>query len=146
MTASLSFAILYSFIIYVKRKQLMKDSVSIAIESTNLIKSLHEGLGGIRDVLIDGTQATYSNIYRKSDRALRRAKGNNIFIGGAPRFLMEAIGMLLIAFFAYILAQRPEGVSSAIPVLGALALGAQRLLPVIQTMYQSWISIKGGLL
>lgn len=144
MTASLSFAILYSFIIYVKRKQLMKDSVSIAIESTNLIKSLHEGLGGIRDVLIDGTQATYSNIYRKSDRALRRAKGNNIFIGGAPRFLMEAIGMLLIAFFAYILAQRPEGVSSAIPVLGALALGAQRLLPVIQTMYQSWISIKGG--
>ena len=29
-------------------------------------------------------------------------------------------------------------------LLGALALGAQRLLPVIQIIYQSWTSMKGG--
>ena len=139
-----SFSIIYGLIIYSKRNKLVKDSIVMANESTNIVKALQEGLGGIRDVLIDGTQETYRKIYRKSDLALRRAQGNNQFIGAAPRYLMEAIGMILIASLAYFLSQRPGGVSSAIPILGALALGAQRLLPVVQMMYQSWTSMTGG--
>jgi len=139
-----SFSIIYGLIIYSKRNKLVKDSIVMANESTNIVKALQEGLGGIRDVLIDGTQETYRKIYRKSDLALRRAQGNNQFIGAAPRYLMEAIGMILIASLAYFLSQRPGGVSSAIPILGALALGAQRLLPVVQIMYQSWTSMTGG--
>ncbi|MDB9866037.1 ABC transporter ATP-binding protein/permease [Candidatus Thioglobus sp.] len=139
-----SFSIIYGLIIYSKRNKLVNDSIVMANESTNIVKALQEGLGGIRDVLIDGTQETYRKIYRKSDLALRRAQGNNIFIGAAPRYLMEAIGMILIASLAYFLSQRPGGVSSAIPILGALALGAQRLLPVVQIMYQSWTSMMGG--
>ncbi len=139
-----SFSIIYGILIYSKRNRLITDSIVIANESSNLIQALQEGLGGIRDVLIDGTQETYRKIYRKSDLALRHAQGNNIIIGSAPRFLMEAIGMILIALLAYFLSQRPGGVSSAIPILGALALGAQRLLPVIQVIYQSWTSMRGG--
>jgi ATP-binding cassette subfamily B protein len=33
---------------------------------------------------------------------------------------------------------QPGGVLGAIPVLGALALGAQRMLPMIQVIYQGW--------
>jgi ATP-binding cassette, subfamily B, bacterial PglK len=139
-----SFSSIYGIMIYTKRNRLIKDSIVIANESINLVQALQEGLGGIRDVLIDGTQETYRKIYRKSDLALRHAQGNNIIIGIAPRFLMEAIGMILIALLAYFLSQRPEGVSSAIPILGALAIGAQRLLPVIQIIYQSWTSMRGG--
>ena len=139
-----SLSIIYGFIIRIKRNQLSKESVLMARESTNLIKALQEGLGGIRDVLIDGSQAIYCKIYHSSDLALRRAQGNNIFIGNAPRYFMEALGMILIAVLAFFLAQREEGVTSAIPILGALALGAQRLLPVIQLGYQSWTSMRGG--
>lgn len=139
-----SISIIYGIIILIKRNQLLKESLLMARETTNLIKALQEGLGGIRDVLIDGSQAIYCKIYRSSDLALRRAQGNNIFIGGAPRYLMEALGMILIATLAYYLAQREEGVTSAIPILGALALGAQRLLPVIQLGYQSWTSMRGA--
>lgn len=144
LIAVLSFSIIYGILIYSKRNRLIKDSIVIANESSNLIQALQEGLGGIRDVLIDGTQETYRKIYRKSDLALRHAQGNNIIIGSAPRYLMEAIGMILIALLAYFLSQRPGGVSAAIPILGALALGAQRLLPVIQVIYQSWTSMRGG--
>ena len=52
--------------------------------------------------------------------------------------------MILIATLAYLLAQRAEGVTSAIPILGALALGAQRLLPVMQIAYQSWTGMRGA--
>ncbi|WP_020395566.1 ABC transporter ATP-binding protein [Thiolinea disciformis] len=138
------FGLIYAFIIRVTRKHLLTGSQRIAHESTQVIKSLQEGLGGIRDVLIDGNQATYCQVYRNADLPLRRAQGNNLFISSSPRFGMEALGMLLIALLAYSLAQKEDGIAQAIPVLGALALGAQRLLPVLQQAYGAWSQIRGG--
>ncbi|QTR46439.1 ABC transporter ATP-binding protein [Thiothrix litoralis] len=138
------FGLIYALIIRLTRKRLLAGSQRIAHESTQVIKSLQEGLGGIRDVLIDGNQATYCQVYRNADLPLRRAQGNNLFISSSPRFGMEALGMLLIALLAYSLAQQEDGVAKAIPVLGALALGAQRLLPVLQQAYGAWSQIRGG--
>ena len=138
------FGLIYSFIIKLTRNRQLINSKCIALESTQVIKSLQEGLGGIRDVLIDGSQAVYCNIYRTADQPLRLAQGNSSFIGASPKFAIEALGMMLIALLAYMLACQPDGISKAIPVLGALALGAQRLLPVLQLAYGSWSGIQGG--
>ena len=138
------FGSIYIFIIWLTRNQLLKDGQRIALESTQVVKSLQEGLGGIRDVLIDGSQEAYCRVYRNADYALRRAQGSNTFIGQSPRFVMEALGMLLIAILAYTLTQQEDGIAKAIPILGALALGAQRLLPVLQQAYAAWSSIQGG--
>lgn len=144
LTAFAGFGTIYVFIIRLTRNQLLVDSQRIARESTQVIKSLQEGLGGIRDVLIDGSQAAYCQIYRNADHPLRRAQGNNLFISQSPRYGMEALGMLLIAVLAYTLAQQADGIGKAIPVLGALALGAQRMLPVLQQAYAAWSAIQGG--
>jgi ATP-binding cassette subfamily B protein len=138
------FGLIYAVIIRMTRKQLLSDSICAARETTQVIKSLQEGLGGIRDVLIDGSQAAYCDIYRNADLPLRRAQGNSLFISASPRYGMEALGMILIATLAYILAQQADGIAKAIPILGALALGAQRLLPVLQQAYGSWAQINSG--
>lgn len=138
------FGLIYAFIIWFTRSRLLIDSEHIARSSTQVIQSLQEGLGGIRDILIDGSQATYCQIYRNADHTLRRAQANNSFISSSPRYGMEALGMLLIAALAYTLARQTDGIAKAIPVLGALALGAQRLLPVLQQAYGSWSTIRGG--
>jgi len=57
---------------------------------------------------------------------------------------MEAIGMTFIAGLAYLMTQQESGMAAAIPVLGALALGAQRLLPALQQAYASYSAIKGS--
>lgn len=138
------FALIYIFIVKLTRNRLLKVSESMARESTKVIKLLQEGLGSIRDMLIYGTQTVYCDIYRKADLSLRRAQGDNQVITQAPRFLMEGLGMLLIAILTYILGQSTENFSLIIPTLGALALGAQRLLPVLQQGYASWSGIRGG--
>ena len=138
------FGLLYALIIKITQSRLVVNSQRIAHESTQVIKSLQEGLGGIRDVLIDGTQAAYCQIYRNADLPLRHAQGNNSFISMSPRYALEALGMLLISALAYMLALQPNGIAKAIPVLGVLALGAQRLLPVLQLAYSSWSGIQGG--
>lgn len=144
LVAFSGFGVIYALIIWLTRKRLLINSQSVARESNQVLKSLQEGLGGIRDVLIDGSQATYCRIYRNADIPLRRAQGNNFFISLSPRYIMEALGMLLIAALAYTLAKQPDGIAKAIPVLGALALGAQRLLPVLQQAYTAWANIQGG--
>lgn len=138
------FGFIYALIIQLTRKRLLINSQTVARESTRVIKSLQEGLGGIRDVLIDGSQAVYCRIYSDADQPLRRAQGSNLFINYGPRYGIEALGMMLIAVLAYSLAKQEDGVARAIPTLGALALGAQRLLPVLQQAYSSWSSIRGG--
>ncbi len=52
--------------------------------------------------------------------------------------------MVLVAVLAYALSLRIGGIAAALPVLGALALGAQRLLPALQQSYNAWASISGN--
>lgn len=138
------FGLIYAIIIKITRKHLKESSRKIAYESNNVIKSLQEGLGGIRDILIDGSQESFCTIYRETDRILRQAQGSNQFISQSPRFAMESMGTVLIAGLAYVLSQRPDGIGSAIPILAALALGLQRLLPALQQAYNSWSLIQGA--
>jgi len=109
-----------------------------------MIKSLQEGLGGIRDVLLDGSQEFYSKLYRNADLPLRRAATNNAFIGASPRYIIEMVGMIIIVAVAYSMMQRDSDTETIIPMLGALALGAQRLLPALQQAYSSYASIKSN--
>ena len=138
------FGLIYAVIIRLTRNRLVANGQISARESPRVIKALQEGLGGIRDVLIDGSQHAYCQIYGNADHPLRRAQGNSSFIGSSPRYGVEALGMLLIAGLAYALAQQSNDIAKAVPVLGALALGAQRLLPVLQQAYGAWASIQSG--
>lgn len=141
IVAAIGFGTSYGIVTWLSRRRLQENSQRIAHEQTQVVKALQEGLGGIRDVLLDGTQAAYSEIYRKSDQPLRQALGSNSFISQGPRYAVEALGMVLIAALAYSMSRQPEGVGTVLPVLGALALGAQRLLPVLQQLYMNWTNL-----
>jgi ATP-binding cassette, subfamily B, bacterial PglK len=138
------FGVLYFGVIQFTRRRLKENSKKIADHSTLMVQSLQEGLGGIRDVLIDGSQKFFSELYRSADLPFRRASGNNAFISKSPRYVMEAIGMMLIAGLAYAMTHQKGGLVTAIPILGALALGAQRLLPALQQIYDSFSRIKSS--
>lgn len=144
LTVSLGFGSLYVGIIRHTKKRLGENSQIIASQSTQMIKCLQEGLGGIRDVLIDGSQQFYSELYRNADSPMRRASANNQFISSSPRYIIEAVGMTLIAGLAYTMSLQEDGLVNAIPILGALALGAQRLLPALQQAYASYSQLKGA--
>lgn len=51
--------------------------------------------------------------------------------------------MAIIAVVAVLVAGREGGFAYALPLLGAVALGAQRLLPLLQQVYHGWASISG---
>ncbi|MGC8602358.1 MAG: ABC transporter ATP-binding protein, partial [Desulfomonilaceae bacterium] len=66
------------------------------------------------------------------------------FIAVSPRYVMEAVGMVLIAALAFVMSRKPGGLSTALPLLGALALGAQRIIPALQQIYSAWANLAGN--
>ncbi|MBU1404742.1 MAG: ABC transporter ATP-binding protein/permease [Proteobacteria bacterium] len=134
---------IYGLAILLVRKRLMANSRCVARESTNVIKVLQEGLGAIRDVLIDGNQPAYCRLYRAADQKMRRASGNSTFLSGCPRYVVEALAMALIAAVSYALVQQGS-ISEVLPILGAIALAAQRALPLLQQSYAGWAGIKAN--
>jgi len=142
--AIFGFVLIYLLIIQFTKSRLKENSICVAKQSTNMIKALQEGLGGIRDVLINGSQQFYCQLYRNSDLPLRKALASNTFINGSPRYVIESIGMVLVAILAYSMSLREDGLSTVIPILGALALGAQRLLPALQQAYGAYSTIRAS--
>jgi len=141
----LGFTMVYLLIAQLVRKRLHLNGQNISEKSNKVVQILQEGLGGIRNILIDSTQKKFSQDYRKNDLQLRHAQGDNIFITQSPRFGVESLGMVLIAIFAYAMSKQPNGLDNTIPILGAMALGAQRSLPLMQRIFQGWSSLRGGL-
>ena len=67
----------------------------------------------------------------------------NNLISISPRYILEAFGLLIIAFVSYGLVQLNNQSSEILPMLGAIALGAQKLLPTSQIIYSSWAVLRG---
>jgi len=137
------FGAIYAIITFYTKERLLQNSQRVALESSMVLKAMQEGLGGIRDVLIDGTQGVYSKIFRHADIALNRAQGNNLFISSSPSLGVQSLGIALIALLSLTLAHNEKGLTAYLPLLGALVYGAQRLLPSLQQLYSSWSTIQG---
>ena len=138
-----SFSILYIFIAIRIRKKLVSNGSIIVDSSVKQVKAIQEGLGFIRDIILENSQSRYINIYRKSDFKQRIYTVDNLFLRAFPRFALEAFGMISIAFIATFLVISSSN-SAVIPVLGAIALAAQRMLPSLQIVYSQWAFIKGS--
>ena len=133
---------IYIFIIRLTKDKLKINSQIVAKQSTLTIKTLQEGLGGIRDILIDGSQEVFCRIYQQADHSHRQAQSSSVFISFGPRFVIEAIGIIFIALLAYFLSLNPNSSGMSLAILGTLAMGAQRSLPIMQQAYLCWANIR----
>jgi ABC-type multidrug transport system fused ATPase/permease subunit len=136
------FGLAYGLVAITVRRLLQQNGGRIAAAANQRVKALQEGLGAIRDVLLDGSQATYLELYRRADRPQRHLESKNVFLSTFPRYALEALGLVAIAVLGGLLVLQRGSGASVIPLLGALALGAQRLLPALQQIYGGWANLR----
>jgi ABC-type multidrug transport system fused ATPase/permease subunit len=144
LLAGLMFGFVYLMIGRFARGELKRNSQIVSTGATARIQVMQEGLGGIRDVLLDRSQHVHLGRFQVVDEASRTALAQNTMWGHAPRHVVEALGVGIIAGLAAVIAHERGGFSNAMPVLGALVLGAQKLLPLFQRIFYGWTSIVGA--
>lgn len=136
------FAIIYLLITLITKQAVNRGSEIVSIEQDRSIKVLQEGMGGIRDIIIDSAHELYVKIFQRSEVSLRRATGKLEFIALSPRYIVEMLGISIFASVCYfVVAQDSE--TNIIPFIAALALAAVRLLPYIQGAFASITNIQG---
>ena len=138
----LTFGGLYSIIVSYTKGKVGNISKIIRVKNVSRIKILQESLSAIRDVLIQGSQNFYSKNFGNYLIKLNKVRAMNTFFVLAPRYIMEAIGIFTISIIALFKSDQSTNLSAIVPTLGAISLGAQRLLPILQLSYTGWNSFR----
>ncbi|WP_296990584.1 ABC transporter ATP-binding protein [Thalassospira sp. UBA1131] len=143
LVSLLSFGVLYLGVYLFTRGALRRSGETIDVETGGIIKKVQQGLGAVRDIILDSNHELYEREFVVSDRSLRRARANIQIISDVPRYVIEAGGLVFFGILAYVLSS--QGIlTESLPGLGVLALGIQRLLPTLQLAYAAWACIQGA--
>lgn len=135
---------LYLVTVLFVKKRYLNNSKLIAIEQTNVVNIIQESLGSIRDIIIDSKQDIYKHSYATAYENLQKANAKNTIYNQAPKYIVEMIGIVSITIFVLFLSYSSAGLVSALPMLAAVALVSQRLLPISQQIYSSWSVINSS--
>ena len=145
LTSLLIFGFSYLILALFVRSILISNSKTVADACERQIQILQESLGGIRDIILDSNQNTFLEIFKNIDRSFRFKANQNQFIGAFPKYIIESLGLIILAFFAFYIVSNNEQGIVVIPFLGAFALGAQKLLPSLQQIYSGWSTVNSCL-
>lgn len=144
LISAIFFVMVYGILIKVFRKILVRNSEDSSRERVRSMKILTEGFGGIRDIILDGSHNYFISIFRESIYKVQSANSNMQILSSVPRFVLEAVGTVVIAALAFVSINSGSDMMEVIPVFGVLALGAQKLLPLMQQIYAAITSILGN--
>lgn len=127
------------------RSRLQRNSKLITNHQIRSQKLIQESLMGIREIVIDSAHQKFTSLFGATDKKMRVAQYQNQFMGQSPRFFLEMMGTLVIAGLAFVMVVKQQaGMGATISVLAVMAIGLQRLLPVAQSIYQSWTLLQGA--
>ena len=138
VSASSFFLLFYYLIIYKKVSKTLSKWKSIASISPKRIGLMQEVFLGFRDIIVNGTQNIYIEIFNRLDSEYKLKGASTRFISIFPRYLIEGIVVLVLAIFGYNLFLLNFNLISFIPTLGSVIYAFQKLLPLIQLTYATW--------
>jgi ABC-type multidrug transport system fused ATPase/permease subunit len=139
LVALLLLGLFYLAVAKAAASRLARNSAAVGRAYGERITKVQESLGAIRDLKIDHSERAQLEDFRNSDARFARASASTGFIGNAPRFVLEAGAVTLVAILAVWLAD--DRARNALPLIGGLAVGGIRLLPLLQMAYRSWASM-----
>ena len=140
----LLFGSAYLIISSKSKLKLVNNGKIIAYMTKERVKSIQEGLGSIRDMILLNMQNTFEIKYANFDLIYRKKLAFNKFITFAPRYIIENIGFIFIAVLAYISSFKTGSNQNELSVIGTFALAAQKFLPSMQQCYNSISALRSN--
>jgi len=135
LAIALIFLSFYLLVYRFTRGELRSDGSRLISNYESSLKVAQEGLGGIRDVILDRTQSFFIDDYRTYNLSYRMAASAINTKAQVPRYIIEGFTVAIIVSLSVTLAISGQGIEQQLPLLGTLALGAYRLLQPLQLCF-----------
>ena len=141
------FIFLYFILISLGKKTLQKSSKIVNEAQNHIVEYLKNGLGAIRDIIIDKTQEFHLNIFEKT--SLKKSKRETFiaFIQFSPRHIFEGFAIIAAVFFVVFWISFQENIDNIFiifPTLAALALGSQKIIPLLNIIYLNFSIVRSN--
>ena len=133
-------AVYYVIILFIK-PIIKKESIVTSKKTDETIRILQESFGGIREILLYNSLQYQIEKYTQTERKLRDSQSKSGVISSFPKFIIEPIGMVLLALIAYNLFKENSKIGDSLSLLVVITVALQRLLPVVQQIFTNWSSI-----
>lgn len=136
--------ILYFSISLIVKNHVKKLSKSVALKQNLIVKNLNETFGSVREVFINDERRTRLKKLQDNDLIMRTDSVTSQFIATAPKFILEPLIILMISVSAIIVTNNGIDLKVYLPVIGLYILAFQRLMPLIQTIYNGYTTSKAN--
>ena len=143
ISAIIFFGLFYYVVAFFVNTKIHENSKSISLMSDVVVSKIQQGIRGHKETILNSLQNYYHVPFSEADYKLRKAQSFNNFIGQCPKFVIESFGISFIALLALYLRNNTNS-SDVLSTIAILALASQRLLPILQHGYLSWINLKSS--
>jgi len=132
----------YLIFAYFVRKKLLDNGKIIAKREGDRVALSQTALGDIRNIKLNNSYKKVEAENYEMSNSQNIAKATNIFINGSPRYVMEAVLIIIISIFLLrdVNLLDKENLSQ----IAILLFAFQRVLPQIQAFFSNWAVINSN--
>jgi ATP-binding cassette subfamily B protein len=130
--------IIFSFYYYslnITKNTLRKNSHLQVEINKKLVRTIQESFGYIREIILKQKYLYFINNFKKNNYNLNLILAKSGFINAYPRILIEPFGIVILSIIGCVIVIKSD-FNSALPLIATLALGAQRIIPLMQKIYE----------
>ena len=122
-----------------KNKTLAKEGRITKISSEKEIKIIQEGLGSLKNIILENNRNIFLKKYSYYNQKYLFSSARVSAILAKPRYFVEGLFISIIGISAYFF--KANLGLNPIPILSSLALGLQKLLPSINSLFINYSSM-----
>jgi ABC-type multidrug transport system fused ATPase/permease subunit len=135
----------YLVVFRLARRKIGDSGIIISLRNQIRFKLLHESYDGIRDIKLTHTESVYEQDFALHTTTVARAAANNLVLGQAPYYFIEAIAFSGIVAIALYFMSSTAGIGDSLTMLGLYGMIGFRLIPTFQRSYHAVAEIKGAI-
>ncbi len=116
---------------------------TIQSDSSRLIQTVNEGVGGIKELKILGNEALFIKAFDQQTSSCASGLARHLFLNSVPRLILELIFVLIFIVFLLALSFG-DGLYESLSVLAIYAAAAFRLIPGLNRTAAAFNSLNMG--
>lgn len=124
------------------RRNLHTDGRQASVAIRQMVKGIHEGIEGLKEIRILGREAHFLDVVHKGARSYAHYFQRSQLISTAPRYLLEALLVAFVILLVMITLARGQDPAGLVPVLGMFGIAALRLLPTANMLSSSLMQLR----
>lgn len=138
ITVSIVIIYLYDFF---SKSKVQKYGHEANIYSASMIKGIHEGIGGLKEIRSLNKERFFYDIFKLNSKQYAIAGAKSTLIQTIPRFMVEFI---LVSFFIVVVISTGSSLNTFLPTLGIIGVASIRLIPSVTYISTSLSQIRYG--